>query len=277
MKKNNISINEKINLFVKNWLPDKDIKAVIIIIHGLAEHSERYNHVGKFFSSFGFAVESYDLRGHGKSGGEKVFIDSIYEHVYDLKTYISYIKNQYPDKKIFLLGHSLGGQISCLYSIKYKLDISGLILSGAVIKISDDISPLLQKLSGIIAKIFPRLPITKIDSSWISRDKNIVKLYDNDPLVYRGGTLSKTGSEIIRGTNYIKNNMKQIVIPILIMHGTSDRLADPKGSQKLYNGVISNDKTIKLYENFYHEILNEPEKEKVMKDILTWINERYNL
>ena len=274
MNENIFSVNDDIKLYSKNWLPDKDIKAVVIIIHGLAEHIGRYNHVGKFFSLLGYAVEAYDLRGHGKSEGKRVFIDSIYEHVSDLKLYVHYVKKQYPGKRIFLLGHSMGGEVSCIYSIENQSAVSGLILSGAVIKISDDISPLLQKLSGIVAAILPNLPITKIDSIGISRDKNVVELYDNDPLVYRGGTLARTGAEIIKGTKHIKNNMKQINIPILIMHGTSDRLADPNGSCQLYDGVTSNDKTLKLYENYYHEILNEPDKEKVMQDIIQWIDER---
>ena len=274
MNENIFSVNDDIKLYSKNWLPDKDIKAVVIIIHGLAEHIGRYNHVGKFFSLFGYAVEAYDLRGHGKSEGKRVFIDSIYEHVSDLKLYVHYVKKQYPGKRIFLLGHSMGGEVSCIYSIENQSAVSGLILSGAVIKISDDISPLLQKLSGIVAAILPNLPITKIDSIGISRDKNVVELYDNDPLVYRGGTLARTGAEIIKGTKYIKNNMKQINIPILIMHGTSDRLADPNGSCQLYDGVTSSDKTLKLFENYYHEILNEPDKEKVMQDIIQWIDER---
>ena len=274
MENLSFQINDKIQLNTKIWSPEKNAKAVIIIVHGLAEHIGRYTHVGDFFSSSGYAVEGYDLRGHGNSDGEKTYIDSIFEHVSDLKNYVAHIKHKYPEKKIFILGHSMGGEIACLYSIKYRSEVSGIILSGAVIKISDDISPLLQKLSGIIAAIFPGLPTTKIDSSGISRDKKIVELYNNDPLVYRGGTLARTGSEIINGTKYINDNMKQIISPILILHGTSDRLADPNGSSVLYNGIMSEDKTIKLYENYYHEILNEPDKEKVMQDILEWITER---
>jgi len=274
MNENIFPINDDIKLYTKNWQPEKNVKAVIIIIHGLAEHVDRYDHVGNYFSLLGYAVEAYDLRGHGKSEGEKAYIDSILEYVSDLQNYVNHIKLKHPGKHIFLLGHSMGGEIACLYSIKYQTEISGLILSGAVIKISDDISPLLQKLSGFIAAIFPRLPTTKIDSSGISRDKNIVELYDDDPLVYRGGTLARTGSEIIKGTKHIKKNMKQITIPVLIMHGTSDRLADPEGSSQLYNGVNSEDKTLKLYENYYHEILNEPEKERVLQDIIKWLDER---
>ncbi len=274
MSKKSISINNRIELNTKNWLPDNEIKAVIIILHGLAEHIERYNHVGIFFSSSGYAVEAYDQRGHGKSLGKRGLIKSIKDYVSDLRIFLNNVKQHYPGKQIFLLGHSMGGEISCLYSIKYQSEISGLILCGAVIKLSDDIPQFLQKLSGIVGVIFPSLKTIKIDSSSISRDKNIVKLYENDPLVYQGGILARTGAEIKKGIKHIKENMDQITIPILIMHGTSDRLSDPAGSRQLYNGIISSDKTLILYENYYHEILNELGKEKVMQDIIQWINER---
>ena len=274
MNNSSFLINNKIQLNTKNWLPKTDVKAVILIVHGLAEHINRYNHVGDFFSSHGFAVEGFDLRGHGNSDGKRAYIHSIFDLASDLKKYIQYIKQKYSDEKIFVLGHSMGGEVACLYSIKYPSEFSGLILTGAVIKVSDDISPLLQKLSGFIAAILPTLPTTKIDSNGISQDKKIIDLYNNDPLVYRGGTLARTGSEIIKGTKYINKNMKKITNPILILHGTSDRLADPNGSSQLYNGISSTDKTIKLYKDYFHEILNEPKKEQVMNDIIQWINER---
>ena len=276
MTVNNLSFQtgDKIQLNTKLWSAQKNTKAVIIIVHGLAEHINRYDHVGNFFSSYGYTVEGYDLRGHGNSDGKKAYMNSIFDHVSDLKNFVSHIKDKYPEKKVFILGHSMGGEIACLYSIKYQKETSGLILTGAVIKISDDISPLLQKLSGLIAAILPNLPTTKIDSSGISQDKKIVESYNNDPLVYRGGTLARTGSEIINGTKYINKNMKHIISPILILHGTLDRLADPNGSSMLYNRIMSKDKKIKLYENYYHEILNEPGKDKVMHDILDWITKR---
>ena len=114
MNENMFSVTDEINLYTKNWLPDNDIKAVIIIIHGLAEHIERYNHVGNSLSLVGYAVEAYDLRGHGKSEGKRNFIESIYEHVFDLKKYVNHVKEKYPGIQIYLLGHSMGGEISCL-------------------------------------------------------------------------------------------------------------------------------------------------------------------
>ena len=156
MSKKSISINNRIELNTKNWLPDNEIKAVIIILHGLAEHIERYNHVGIFFSSSGYAVEAYDQRGHGKSLGKRGLIKSIKDYVSDLRIFLNNVKQHYPGKQIFLLGHSMGGEISCLYSIKYQSEISGLILCGAVIKLSmifPNFSKNFQGLSGLFSQV----------------------------------------------------------------------------------------------------------------------------
>tara|TARA_S200000501_G_scaffold25072_2_gene21801 strand:+ start:95164 stop:96003 length:840 start_codon:yes stop_codon:yes gene_type:complete len=264
----------QIKIFSKTWIPDKNRKAVLIIVHGLAEHIGRYNHLGEFLSSKGYIVEGYDMRGHGRSEGKTAYIKSIYDHVDDLKKFVNIIEKKHREKKIFIIGHSLGGAVTCLYLIDNKPKISGVILSGAVIKISDEISPTLQKLSLLVGIFFPFLKTTKINSNAISRDKNIVILYNNDNLVYKGGTYARTGAEIIRGTKIIKKRMKHIITPILIMHGSSDRLTDPSGSYLLYHGISSKDKTLKIYEEFYHELFNEIGKEKVFKDIDSWLEKR---
>jgi len=117
----------------------------------------------------------------------------------------------------------------------------------------------------------PKLKTIKLDSNGISRDPEIVKLYDTDPLCYRGGIPARSGAELTRTINRIQNQMDAIALPLLILHGTADRLADPEGSKRLYAHASSNDKTVKLYEGFYHEILNDPEKERVLNDIVQWL------
>jgi alpha-beta hydrolase superfamily lysophospholipase len=164
----------------------------------------------------------------------------------------------------------MGGAIVTLFAMTRKPDVKGLILSGPALKISDDISPLLVRLSSIIGKVLPKLPTIKLDSSGISRDPEVVKRYDNDPLVYRGGIPARTGAEITGATRKIQAEMETITLPLLILHGTDDRLADPEGSKELYQRVQSKDKTLKLYEGYYHEVMNEPEKELVLADIVEW-------
>ena len=148
------------------------------------------------------------------------------------------------------------------------------MLSGALLKISDDVSPLLTRCSAFVGRILPRLRTIKLDSSSISRDPEVVRRYDEDPLVYRGGIPARTGAEMVLATKRIQSSMHTISLPLFIMHGTADRLSDAKGSELLYSKASSTDKSLKLYEGFYHEILNEPEKTQVLADIVQWLDTR---
>ena len=166
----------------------------------------------------------------------------------------------------------MGGLIASMFVVTRQPDFRGLILSGPAVKISDDISPLLVKLSSIIGKILPKLPTIKLDGNAVSSDPKIVKKYNNDPLNYRGGIPARTGAELNRATKMIQEQMEAIKLPMLILHGTADRLADPEGSKQLYERAESKDKTLKLYDGFYHEVMNEPGKEQVLGDIVKWVN-----
>jgi len=277
---NNISVKNEgmfeasdgFQLFERWWVPEGETKAVVVIVHGFAEHSGRYSHVAKRLNENGYAVYTFDLRLHGRSGGAKAFVKSFDDYLADLDVFIARVREREPQKPLFILGHSMGGTITTLYTITRKPDITGLMLSGAALKMGDDISPILISLSGIIGSILPKLPTVKLDSSAISRDAEVIKSYDADPLNYRGGTPARTGAEIVRATRTIQERMEEIDVPLLIMHGTADRLANIEGSKELNERARSADKTLKLYEGLYHEILNEPEKDEVMNDMVEWMN-----
>jgi len=261
---------DDLNLFEQWWRPEENPKATVIIVHGYAEHSTRYTHVAEHLVNNGYAIETFDLRGHGQSEGKRAFVRSFDEYLGDLEQFLERVKQRIKAKNTFLLGHSMGGAIVSLFAITRKPDIKGLILSGPALKISDDISPLLVRLSSIIGTFLPRLPTIKLDSSGISRDPEVVRRYDNDPLVYRGGIPARTGAEITGATRMIQAGMESISLPLLILHGSDDRLADPEGSKSLYERAQSKDKALKLYEGYYHEVMNEPEKEMVLADIVEW-------
>lgn len=266
-----------LELFTRSWRPEgMETKAATMIIHGLAEHSGRYLHVGEFLAGRGIAVEGFDLRGHGHSSspGSKTYVKRFDDYVSDAYLMLQHLMERYAGLPIFVLGHSMGGLIASLLVVTRQPAIRGLIISAPALKISDDISPLLVKLSAVIGKLFPHLPTIKLDSSAISRDPEVVQKYDTDPLNYRGGIRARTGAEINRATQIIQRQMEAIRLPLLILHGTADRLADPTGSKQLYERARSSDKTLKLYEGFYHEVMNEPEKEKVLDDIASWIEVR---
>jgi acylglycerol lipase len=268
----NFKAADGLSLFEQWWETETGPKAAVAIVHGLAEHSSRYVHVAEHLARGGYAVDTFDLRGHGRSEGRRAFIRSFDEFLADLDLFLGRVRARHRRTPVFLLGHSMGGGITPLFVITRKPEIRGLILSAGALKISDDISPLLIRMSGIVGRILPKLPTIKLDSSAISRDPEVVKHYDNDPLNYRGGTPARTGAEIVRATRRIQAQMEAITLPLLILHGTADRLTDIEGSKQLYARAGSSDKTLKLYDGLYHEILNEPEKARVLEDIVHWLD-----
>jgi alpha-beta hydrolase superfamily lysophospholipase len=263
------------NLCLKTryWKPDK-AKARIIFVHGFGEHSGRYKQIARFFTSHGFDVSAFDLRGHGLSDGQRFFVRNFYEFLDDLETFFTHHEFDPGKQPVFILGHSMGGAIVTLYALTRKSAIQGVILSGALLKTGNDIPKFLLPLSSLIGKLMPGLPTVKIDSKAISRDPDIVRAYEEDPLVNHRGVPAATGAAMIEATRDIQSRMHEFNYPVLILHGSADSLVDPEGSQMLYDRAVSNDKVIKFYDGFYHEIMNEPERERVLNDILNWINQR---
>ncbi len=265
------STPDNFELFEQTW-PCKDAKGVVLITHGVAEHSGRYAHVAQSLVDAGYTTIGFDLRGHGKSSGKQNYINSFQDYLNDLQEVLKRAKTNYPDLPLFLFGHSMGGEILALFSIERDPDVKGLLFSAPSVKISDDISPFLQKISGLISAVFPKLPVVKLESADISKDPEVVKAYDQDPLIYRGGILARTGAEMLKVTKIIAARAQAIDLPVLIMHGGSDKLTDVSGSEMLYARVSSKDKTLKIYAGLYHEILNEPEQDQVKADIINWLD-----
>ncbi|MBT4035970.1 MAG: alpha/beta hydrolase [Candidatus Marinimicrobia bacterium] len=262
---------DNFDIFQQTW-SCKEAKGVVLITHGVAEHSGRYAHVAQSLVDAGYTVVGFDLRGHGKSSGKRNYINSFQDYLNDFQEVLNRTKAHYPDLPLFLFGHSMGGEIIAMFLIERGTEAKGVLLSAPTVKINDDLSPFLQKISGLISAILPKLPAVKLESGDISKDPAVINSYDEDPLNYRGGILARTGAEILNTTKTITARAGVIDLPILIMHGSSDKLTDVSGSEMLYANVSSKDKTLKIYEGLYHEILNEPEQDEVKTDIINWLN-----
>jgi len=260
-----------LNLYFQCWLPEGKPKAVLLVAHGLAEHSGRYKNLVDYFVPKGYAVYALDHRGHGKSEGTRSYVDSFNDYLTDLKTFFDMVRKEHKNTKIFLFGHSLGGTIATAYAVEHQEELAGLILSGSSLVPSTSVSPALLAVAGVISALLPKMGVTLLDASAISRDKSVVDAYVNDPLVFRGKVPARTGAELARMWKQLPEQMPKIKLPILIMHGFADQLADPRGSKLLYERVGSKDKTLKLYDNCYHEICNEPEREQVFVDMGAWL------
>jgi alpha-beta hydrolase superfamily lysophospholipase len=259
------------SLYYQCWLPEVSPKAVLLVAHGLAEHSGRYKNLVNYFVPKGYAVYALDHRGHGKSDGVRCYVDRFSDYLADLKTFFDMVRKEHKGAKIFLVGHSMGATIAIAYAIEHQKELAGLIVSGASLVASSSVSPALLAMAGVISVLAPKMGVTVLDASAISRDKAVVDAYVNDPLVYRGKLPARMGAELAKMWKTLPEQMPEIKLPVLIMHGSADHLADPRGSKLLYERAGSKDKTLKLYDGFYHEIFNEPEHKRVMADVEAWL------
>ena len=259
------------DIYYQCWLPEGEPKAILLVVHGLAEHSGRYRNVVNFLVPLGYAVYGIDHIGHGKSGGQRGYVKRFQDYTKTLKKYFDMIREWQPEKPIFLIGHSMGGLISAAYLLEYQDELSGAVLSGPGIKVPDNISQAIILVGKILSIIMPKAGLIQLDAEGVSRDPSVVDAYVNDPLVYTGKTTSRLGAEILKAMQSVTDQASKIRLPIMIVQGSDDKLVDPSGAQLLYGLISSKDKTIKIYKGFYHEVFNEPEHEQVLNDVSTWL------
>lgn len=263
---------DQIKLYRHEWSVPTP-KAKILILHGLAEHAGRYEELAKELNHANYTVISYDQRGNGRSGGLVAHIDS-YSQLTDDLDMVSR-KEKVERLPFILLSHSLGGLTAARYLVDcqdHPYDMA--IFSAPAVLPDDDMAPLLRKVAGIVSRLFPKLPAARLPQDMISKDPEVRARYQSDPLIYRGKIRARKGYEIMKCMNYVANRFEHIDVPILIMHGSDDKITDPKGSQLLYDGVSSTDKSIQYYEGLYHEIFNEPERKQVIADTIAWMDDR---
>ncbi len=262
---------KNLSLYYQTWLPANEPRAVLLVVHGLAEHSGRYMNLVNHFVPRGYAVYSFDQRGHGKSPGRRGYVERFSYFVSDLEAFLGVVRSKYPDTRIFIVGHSVGGTVATALAVHHQDEFDGLILSGATLKVGASVSPGLIIVARALSRLLPKMGLDVIDASALSQDKAVVDAYVNDPLVYQGKICARLGAELIKAIQTLPGQMPKINLPILVMHGTADRLSDPKGSEILYERVGSRDKTLKRYDGFYHEIFNEPGCEQVFADMEAWL------
>lgn len=260
-------------IFTQSWT-DPTSRANLILVHGYAEHSSRYSDMAEKLLSSGINIYTFDLTGHGKSSGRKAYINRFQDYVQDLNDMKKKLEMA-PDLPTFIYGHSMGALVLISDVLLNKAKYAGVIFSAPALKIQEDLSPFLQKISGVMSIITPKLKTVVLDSSKISRDPIEVDKYQRDPLNYREGTYARTGAEIIKTTKICADLFHEFELPVFITHGSADGLTDPSTSQQFYDECSSEDKTLKIYDGLYHEIMREPEKDEVVQDIIDWISNRY--
>ncbi len=265
--------SDGLKIFTESWLPDGQVKAVVFIVHGLAEHIGRYAHVAERMNAGGYAVYGLDHRGHGKSDGLRAYFENFNQPVNDLKTAFDQAKTKHPGAKIFIYGHSLGSLLTLTWLLQNQSEVAGAIISGTTLDVESSQPKALLRLADIFNQIAPRMAITPLDSKWISRDPEEVRKYDTDPLVHRGNVRVRMGYQLVHGSRDVKARLADLKMPILIAHGGDDHICPPSGAPILHQGIGSPDKTLKVYDGMYHEVHNEIGREAVLNDYVGWLDQ----
>jgi acylglycerol lipase len=260
-------------IFWQSSAPDGPPRGVIVLVHGAGEHSGRYGHVVSRLVSEGYAVHAVDHRGHGRSDGPRAFIGDMDDVVADVDTLVDRAVAAHPGLPVFMLGHSMGGLIGLRYALAHQPRLAGLILSAPLVAIESVPKPL-ELVARALSVVGPRVPLIAIDATLVSRDPAVVEAYRSDPLVHHGKLPARTAVQLADSVESFPGTVGAITVPTLILYGTADGLCPPAGSEMLAQRLGSADLTAKAYDGLFHEILNEPEREAVLDDIVAWLAAR---
>ncbi len=258
-------------IFFRCWRPDGAPSALVVICHGVNSHSGQYDWTARQLAGNGFAVYALDLRGRGKSSGERFFVGDVEDYVGDLATMIDLAKTREPGLPVFLLGHSAGGVVSCVYTLEHQAEIDGLICESFAFRVPAP-GVVLSVIKGL-SHVAPHLRVLRLHNEDFSRDPEAVRVLNADPLIAGEVQPASTVAALVRADERLEKEFGRITLPVLIMHGTVDKATVPSGSEFFYQHAGSPDKTLKLYEGHYHDLFNDYGKEEVMLETMQWIRQ----
>ncbi len=268
--------SDGLELFQQCWLPEFKAKANLVVAHGLGEHSGRYRDFAAWFVPRGYAVHSYDHRGHGKSPGQRGHINGWAEYREDLRVFLAQVKGRFPQTPTFLVGHSMGGLMVLDYALHYPEGLSGVVSSGPALEYGADVSRLLLFAARAMSHVAPRMRMDNgLDAEGLSRNKQVVQAYREDPLVHgwvsprfvtaMGETMSSTLQNAGRWP---------ADLPLFIIHGGADPICPPRGSLRFFEQAGAQDKSRQVYSGYLHESFNEIGREAVLGDVTAWLEAR---
>lgn len=261
-----------LNIFFRAWHPQGRVRGVLVIVPGFNSHSGQYRWAAEQFAADGLAVYALDLRGRGLSDGERFYVEKFADYVSDVAAMVKIAKSREPGLPVYLLGHSAGGVIACTYTLDDQQEIAGLICESFAHQVpAPDF--VLAVLKGI-SHVAPHAHVLALKNEDFSRDPAAVKAMNDDPLIAHESQPTLTVAEMVRADERLKREFPLITLPVLILHGTGDKATKPSGSKLFYDTAGSADKTLKLYEGHYHDLLADVGKEDVLADIKAWIDAR---
>ena len=261
-----------LKIFNRSWQPEGQTRGVVVIVPGFNSHSGQYLWAGEQFAAKDLAAYAIDLRGRGRSEGERFYVEKMEDYTDDVATLVRIAKSENPGLPVFVLGHSAGGVVSCIYALDHQSEIDGLICESFAYDLPVP-GFILSVLKGL-DYVAPHLHVYTLKNENFSRDPLVVESMNNDPLIKGESEPTQTASVMIDASRRLHEEFPLITLPVLILHGTDDKATNPSGSQFFYDTTGSTDKTLKLYEGHYHDLLNDLDKEVVMADINDWIDAR---
>lgn len=262
-----------LRLHVHRWLPDRP-KALVLVAHGVLEHGGRYAELARRLSQANLAVWIPDCRGHGRSGGSRVWVDRFDRYVDDFLGVLAEARGNHPGLPVFLIGHSMGGLVATRACLAKGTVAKGLVLSAPAVSVAENLFPWLRKLAAWASRLLPRLRLARLGSAMLSRDPQVLADFRNDPLVYHGRIPTRTGAEILRVSSEVRRAAAQVGLPVLILQGTADAVVSTDEVRRFYDDLSSGDKTLRLYPGLYHDLPREPERQTIHGELAAWIVQR---
>ena len=289
-----------VRLFAQSWQPDGEPVGSVVIAHGYAEHSGRYQRLAATLVDAGWAVHTLDHRGHGRSEGRRAVTDHLQWLMADLDLVVERAAagDQGPSGPSsggqgpsgpssggqgpsgpssggqglpVLLGHSMGGGLAAAYAITHQAKLAALVLSGPTLGMEHTVSAVQRRAMVALSAVAPALGTIALSADAVSRDPEVVAAYKADPLVFHGKVPARTAREMLRASDLVKARAGELRLPTLIVHGSADKLVPLAGSRALHADAGSPDKTLTVYDGLYHEVFNEPEKDRVIADVVSWL------
>jgi acylglycerol lipase len=256
-------------IFVRSWRPATRANGVIVIVPGFNSHGGYYDWTAQQLSATGLVVYAVDLRGRGKSGGERFFVNRFTDYLIDVESVFTAAKLRDPGLPVFLFGHSAGGVIGCEFALKHQPELAGLICESFAFHLPAPRFAL--SLLRLLSHIAPHQRVLRLQNEDFSRDPDVVRFMNNDPLIAQETQPMQTIAELARAGQRLQRGLRNLKLPVLILHGTADKATRPSGSEYFFNIARSSEKSLKLYPDHYHDLLNDVGKEEVIQDVIGWI------
>ncbi len=268
---NRFSGAQGVSLFYQAWYPPGTARAVVALVHGFGEHCDRYCTVTTALTQAGYAVFGFDNQGHGRSEGQRGHINRWQDYRDNVTAFLAQVRHHEPSLPLFLLGHSLGGLIVLDFALTFPQGLAGIIISGPPIQPVGIAKPYLVVIARILSGIWPRFAMdVGTGEDTLSRDPAMVHQSQNDPLTHSMATV-RWGTECLVTIAAVRRNIDQLQVPILLVHGSADKVNDVKGSEEIF-ARITTDKTLNIYPGSYHEPHNDLDRNQVMADLVQWLD-----